>query len=102
MIAFLPDALKRGLPETFKKRRMVLYNLIQADDTDFEENLDRILSSLYSTHKALKFPLIDSTHFELRWQFEQLRKALNFDQISDGTMLDKLRKGEICQIEKIT
>lgn len=80
------DALQQTLTPNGRNLGMVLYNLVQTDDTGFDENLDRILGSLYSDHQALKFPLTDSTHFELRWRFEQHRKALNFDQISDGTI----------------
>ncbi len=80
------DALQKTLAPDGRNLGMVLYNLLQADEGDFAENLERILRSLYSNHHLLKFPLIDSTHFELRWQFDRPRKPLNFDQVSDGTI----------------
>jgi predicted ATPase len=41
---------------------------------------------MYSEHRGIKFPLIDSRHFELRWGFRSHHKDLTFDQISDGTV----------------
>jgi predicted ATPase len=80
------DALQRTLAKDGCNLGMVLYNHYQASDGDFEENLDRILRSMYSGHKELKFPLIDSSHFELRWRLDPYHKPLRFDQVSDGTI----------------
>ena len=78
------DALQRTLESSGRNLVMVLYNLYHTDNY-FEENLDRILHAMYSGHRGIKFPLIDSRHFELRWGFESHKKDLTFDQISDGT-----------------
>ena len=78
------DALQRTLEPKGRNLVMVLYNLYHTDNY-FEENLDRILHGMYSGHRGIKFPLIDSRHFELRWGFRTHHKDLMFDQISDGT-----------------
>lgn len=87
------DALQQTLAANGRNLKMVLYNLIQSEVGHFGENLDRILHSLYNGHRLLKFPLTDSLHFELSWQFDHLRKPLKLDQVSDGTirMLKGLR-----------
>ncbi|RKZ50750.1 MAG: hypothetical protein DRR00_14220 [Candidatus Parabeggiatoa sp. nov. 3] len=80
------DALQQFLAADGRNLKMVLYNLIQSEKGDFGENLDRILRSLYTGHRLLKFPLIDSQHFELSWQFDRPGKPLKLDQVSDGTI----------------
>ncbi len=80
------DALQQTLAPDGRNLGMVLYNLIQSEEGYFGENLDRILRSLYNGHRLLRFPLVDSMHFELRWQFEHPRKPLKLDQVSDGTI----------------
>jgi predicted ATPase len=78
------DALQRTLESNGRNLVMVLYNLYHTDNY-FQENLDRILLAMYSGHRRISFPLIDSRHFELRWGFKSHHKDLMFDQISDGT-----------------
>ena len=80
------DALQQILAPSGRNLKMVLYNLIQNEEGYFGENLERILQTLYNGHRLLKFPLVDSLHFELRWQFENPRKPLKLDQVSDGTI----------------
>jgi len=80
------DALQQTLAPDGCNLGMVLYNLIQSEEGYFGENLDRILRSLYNGHRLLRFPLVDSMHFELRWQFDNPRKPLKLDQVSDGTI----------------
>lgn len=80
------DALQQTLASDGHNLGMVLYNLIQSEEGDFADELDRILRSLYNEHRFLRFPLIDSMHFEPRWQFTNPRKPLKLDQISDGTI----------------
>jgi predicted ATPase len=80
------DALQQILTPDGHNLKMVLYNLIQNEEGYFGENLERILQTLYNGHRSLKFPLVDSLHFELRWQFECPRKPLKLDQVSDGTI----------------
>jgi predicted ATPase len=80
------DALQKTLAPDGCNLGMVLYNLIQSEEGDFGENLDRILRSLYNGHRSIRFPLVDSMHFELSWQFDNPRKPLKLDQMSDGTI----------------
>jgi len=80
------DALQQILAPDGRNLKMVLYNLIQNEEGYFGENLERILQTLYNGHRLLKFPLVDSLHFELRWQFDHPRKPLKLDQVSDGTI----------------
>jgi predicted ATPase len=80
------DALQQTLAPDGRNLGMVLYNLIQSEEGYFGENLDRILRSLYNGHRLLRFPLVDSMHFELSWQFDNPRKPLKLDQVSDGTI----------------
>jgi predicted ATPase len=80
------DALQKTLTPDGRNLGMALYNLIQAGAGDFEDNLQRTLRSMYTGHRGLKFPLVDSTHFELRWQLDPHPRPLKFDQRSDGTI----------------
>lgn len=79
------DALQKTLESNGRNLTMVLYNLYHTDNY-FEENLDRILRSMFTGHRGIKFPLIDSRHFELRWGFRSHNKDLTLDQVSDGTV----------------
>ncbi len=80
------DALQQTLAPGGRNLGMVLYNLFQTNYDHFAENLERILRSMYEGHQGLRFPLVDSTHFELSWQLDPHRKPLKLDQISDGTI----------------
>jgi predicted ATPase len=80
------DALQQTLAPNGCNLGLVLFNLMNSEDSEFGENLERILLSLYPNHRRYGFRLVDSTHFELRWQFDNFRKPLKFDQVSDGTI----------------
>lgn len=80
------DALQQTLAPDGCNLGMVLFNMINSENEHFGENLERILLSLYTGHRSFGFRLVDSNHFELRWQFDNPRKPLKLDQVSDGTI----------------
>ncbi|KWT92774.1 AAA family ATPase [Candidatus Magnetominusculus xianensis] len=74
------------IDETGENLAIVLYNLMSKEDSDFGDELYRLLGALCENFKDLKFPIIDSQHLEMRWKNNDVKRQLTLHGLSDGTI----------------